>query len=84
MSPAEVRWRCERIAHLLTFCSRMESVMQVNAEAHNKPWLGDPRPAPLPLQMGGIHDGPIDANDYHASPIAPRPTPCKRKKKVVQ
>ena len=52
MSPAEVRWRCERMEHLLTFCSRMESVMQVNAEAHNKPWLGDPRPAPLPLQMG--------------------------------
>lgn len=82
MSPAEVRWRCERMAQLLTFCSRMESVTQVCAEAHNKPWLGDPRPAPLPLQMGGIHDGPIDANDYLARPISTKP--CQRKKKVAQ
>lgn len=43
-----------------------------------------PGPHRSHYRWGGIHDGPIDANDYHASPIAPSPTPRKRKKKVVQ
>lgn len=52
MSPAEIRWRCERLAVLLAHTSRLESVATVAAEARAQPWLGDPRPPPNPLPAG--------------------------------
>lgn len=64
MSPAEIRWRCERIAALLTHMGRIEAVVAVNTEAAFSPWLNDPRPAPPPMLMGTIHDGPIEIQTY--------------------
>lgn len=72
MSPAEIRWRCERMTSLLTHMSRMEAFLTVKAEAAFSPWLDDPRPAPAPLSMGSIHDGPIEVQSYplaHSQPL---------------
>lgn len=60
MNTLEVRWRIERMAMLLRTESRMDAYLTVCAEAHNQPWLHDPRPAPAPIIGGTIHDGPLD------------------------
>lgn len=52
MSPAEVRWRIERLSFLLQIESRIEALVIVAAEAISKPWLADTRPAPA-LAAGG-------------------------------
>lgn len=56
MSPAEVRWRCERMAVLLQVESKAEAVLIVETEANTRPWEGESRPA-LPL-MGSGYVGP--------------------------
>ena len=66
MTPAYIRWRCERLAVLLQIESRLDALVIVAAEALNKPWIDDPRPAPLPLAAGGY---------FGACP--PTPTPAR-------
>lgn len=53
MTPAEIRWRCERLAVLLQTQSRHSALVSLAAEARRTPWVHDPRPAPTPLPMGG-------------------------------
>ena len=55
MTPAEIRWRCERMAELLPVNSRLEAIAIVATEARTQPWLLDPRPTPQPLPMGCFH-----------------------------
>lgn len=54
MTPAYIRWRCERIEQLLKTMGRREALEVINAEELEKPWEHDPRPA-FPLPMGGPH-----------------------------
>ncbi|AQZ99359.1 hypothetical protein [Comamonas kerstersii] len=54
MTPAYIRWRCERIEQLLKTMGRREALEVIKAEELEKPWEHDPRPA-LPLPMGGPH-----------------------------
>ena len=55
MTPAYIRWRCERIEQLLRFHSRKSALEIIAGEALEKPWESDPRPAPKPLPLGGPH-----------------------------
>ncbi|MDR2327859.1 MAG: hypothetical protein LBE51_20960 [Acidovorax sp.] len=52
MSPAEIRWRCERLAVLLARASRVEALVTVATEARTQPWLDDPRPPPPSIPSG--------------------------------
>lgn len=52
MTPAEIRWRCERLAILLQTQSRREALLSAEIEAQGKPWLDDPRPTPS-MEPGG-------------------------------
>lgn len=59
MTPAEVRWRCERIQQLLARMGRREALAEIAAEAIDRPWLHDPRPAHrLPAGPAHIADEP--------------------------
>lgn len=52
MTPAEIRWRCERLAQLLQTQSRHEALANAEIEARRQPWLADTRPC-APMGMGG-------------------------------
>ena len=56
MSPAYIRWRCERVDQLLAQdVPRLEILAIIRQEEAARPWEQDPRPAPPPLPMGGYH-----------------------------
>lgn len=67
MTPAYIRWRCERIEQLLKTMGRREALEVIKAEELEKPWEHDPRPA-LPLPMGGPHG----LNPPHLQPATER------------
>lgn len=52
MSPAEIRWRCERLAVLLTHAHRLDALATVAAEARAQPWLDEQRPPPPSIPPG--------------------------------
>lgn len=54
MTPAYIRWRCERVDQLFAAdIPRREILETVRQEEIGRPWESDPRPAPPPLPMGG-------------------------------
>jgi hypothetical protein len=52
VSPAEIRWRCERLAVLLAHATRLDALVTVAAEARAQPWLDDQRPPPPSFHSG--------------------------------
>jgi hypothetical protein len=56
MTPAYIRWRCERLDQLLKIMSRRDALVTIRAEELDKPWERDPRPAPPPLPMGSYYN----------------------------
>jgi len=52
MTPAEIRWRCERLEQLLQTESRADALASAEIEARSMPWLEDDRPA-FSLAPGG-------------------------------
>lgn len=52
MTPAEIRWRCERLAVLLAHAHRLDALATVAAEARAQPWLDEQRPPPPSIPPG--------------------------------
>lgn len=57
MTPAHIRWRCERMDELLPQMPRLEALATVRQEEFKQPWLTDLRPVPPPLPMGDARHG---------------------------
>lgn len=65
MTPAYIRWRCERMDQLLRNTPRLEALAVIRQEEMQRPWERDPRPAPKPLPLGDARHG---LNPKHLQP----------------